>query len=204
MRMNVPRHSGIEVSGRVIPAALEAFGDFTVLAGQLLMANGVGKPDRSGFIRVDTEGWYPLDGYLKTYQEIVQQFGPKMVRKLGGAQARHALFPPTIVDITTAMQSMDVGFHMNHRQHGRIMFDGITGVILEGIGHYHCVQALGQKRIQMRCDNPYPCAFDQGFLEELARRFIPQARLEHETPSNCRSKGAPCCTYLLTWKDDAA
>ncbi len=199
MRMSVPGHSGIEVTGRVIPAALEAFGEFTILAGQMLMANGVGRPDKSGFIRVDTEAWYPLDGYLKTYKEIEQQLGTRMVRKLGVAKARYALFPPTLVDITTAMQAMDVSFHMNHRQHGRLMFDAVTGVMLEGIGHYHCHQTSGQRRIVMRCDSAYPCAFDEGILEATARRFVPTAMLEHDTPSTCRNKGSTACTYAITW-----
>ncbi len=199
MRTSVPIHSGIEVSGRVIPAALEAFGEFTVLAGQMLMANGVGRPDRNGFIRVDTEAWYPLDGYLKTYTEIEQQLGSGLIRKLGQAKARHALFPPTMVDITTAMQGMDVGHHMNHRQHGRDMFDGVTGVMLEGIGHYHCQHVVGQRRILMRCDNPYPCAFDQAIIESMARRFAPGALVEHDAPSTCRKKGSTLCSYIVTW-----
>jgi hypothetical protein len=199
MRTSVPMHSGIEVSGRVIPAALEAFGEFTVLAGQMLMANGVGRPDRNGFIRVDTDAWYPLDGYLKTYKEIEEQLGTQLIRKLGMAYGRYALAPPTIVDITTAMQAMDVAFHMNHRQHGRIMFDGITGVMLEGIGHYHSSHAVGQRRIVMRCDNPYPCTFDQALLESRARRYSPGALVEHESPSTCRKKGSTLCSYLVTW-----
>lgn len=198
MRMSAPVHSGIEVTGRCIPAALDAFGEFTVLAGQMLMANGVGRPDRGGFIQKDLEGWYPLDGYLKTYQQIAEQLGPRMVRKLGAAKARHARFPPTLIDVTTAMQSMDVGFHMNHRQHGRLMFDPVTGIMLEGIGHYHCQQFLGQRRIHMRCDNPYPCAFDEGLLEAMARRFSPGAILEHEA-GLCRSKGSTSCTYAISW-----
>lgn len=199
MRMSVQSHLGYEVTGRVIPAALEAFGEFTVLAGQMLMANGVGRPDKSGFIRVDTDAWYPLDGYLKTYREIEQQLGSRMVRKLGIAKARYALLPPTLVDITTAMQSMDVTFHMNHRQHGRVMFDAVTGVMLEGIGHYHCQWAVGHRRAVMRCDTPYPCAFDEGILEAMARRYAPHATVEHDTPSTCRNKGSASCTYVITW-----
>jgi len=198
MRVSVPMQSGFEVTGRGIPAALEAFGEFTVLAGQMLMANGVGKPDRSGFIQADTEGWYPLEGYLQAYRQIEEQLGPQMIRKMGAAKARHAVFPPNMVDITTAMQSMDVGYHMNHRQHGRPMFDPLSGVMLEGIGHYHCQLTLGQKRILMRCDNPYPCKFDEGILEALARRFSPGAMLEHESGS-CRRKGGTSCSYLITW-----
>jgi hypothetical protein len=198
MQVSVSAHSGFEVTGRGIPATLEAFGEFTVLAGQMLMANGVGRPDRNGFIQVDTEGWYPLDGYLRTYRQIEEQLGPQMLRKMGAAKARHAVFPANMVDITTAMQSLDVGFHMNHRQHGRPMFDPISGLMLEGIGHYHCQLVMGQRRIIMRCDNPYPCKFDEGLIEELARRFSPGATLEHESGS-CRRKGGTLCAYLVTW-----
>jgi hypothetical protein len=191
-------HSGIEVTGRGVPAALEAFGEFTVLAGQMLMANGVGVPDKSGFIRVDLEAWYPLEGYLKTIKDVEEQFGPKMLRKLGAAKARHAMFPPNMVDLTSTMQAVDVGYHMNHRQHGRPMFDPVNGQMLEGIGHYHCHQLPGKRRILMRCDNPYPCKFDEGLLEAMARRFISTAVVEHE-PGSCRSKGGQNCTYSITW-----
>lgn len=199
MRTGVPIHSGIEVTGRVIPAALEAFGEFTVLAGQMLMANGVGRADRNGFVQVDTTGWYPLDGYLKTCKEIEEQLGSALIRRLGLTHAHFSLSPPTIVDITTAMQGMDVGYHMSHRQHGRVMFDGVTGVMLEGIGHYHCHHVVGQRRIIMRCDNPYPCTFDQALIEARARRFVPGALVEHDAPSTCRKKGSTTCSYIVTW-----
>ena len=198
MNTSVPMYSGIEVTGRSIPAALEAFGDFTVLAGQMLMANGVGVPDKTGFIRVDAEAWYPLEGYLKTLQEAGAQFGEKMLRKLGGAQARHSVPPPNVVEITTMMQALDVGYHMNHRQHGRPMFDAVKGQMLEGIGHYHCHQLVGKRRALIRCDNPYPCKFDEGLLEAQARRFVPAAAVEHE-PGSCRSRGGQVCTYAITW-----
>lgn len=198
MRLSVPIHSGIEVTGRGIPAALEAFGEFTVLAGQMLMANGVGHPDKSGFIRVEMEAWFPLEGYLKTCKEVEEQFGPKMLRKLGAAVARYAVFPPNMVDITTAMQAMDMGYHMNHRQHGRLMFDPVKGLMLEGIGHYHYQQLTGQRRILMRCDTPYPCKFDEGLLEAMARRFAPSVVLEHE-PGSCRSRDGHSCTYAISW-----
>jgi hypothetical protein len=198
MHLSVSAQSGFEVTGRGIPATLEAFGEFTVLAGQMLMTNGVGRPDRSGFIQLDTEGWYPLDGYLQTYRQIEEELGPQMLRKMGAAKARHAVFPPHMVDITTAMQSLDVGYHMNHRQHGRPMFDPLSGVMLEGIGHYHCQLFMEQRRILMRCNNPYPCKFDEGLIEALARRFSPGAMLEHESGS-CRRKGGTLCSYLITW-----
>ena len=109
------------------------------------------------------------------------------------------MFPPTIVDITTAMQAMDVAYHMNHRQHGRVMFDGVTGRLLEGIGHYHCSHTVGQRRILLRCDNPYPCTFDQAIIETMARRFIPSALVEHDYSSTCRKKGSTTCSYIVTW-----
>jgi hypothetical protein len=71
--------------------------------------------------------------------------------------------------------------------------------MLEGIGHYHFQHVTGQRRIVMRCDTPYPCAFDKGMIEAMARRFVPTAMLEHDTPSTCRSKGSTSCTYLVTW-----
>ena len=199
MSVNAAIQSGIEVTGRAIPAAIEAFGEFTVLAGQMLMANGIGRPDKNGFIQVDVEGWYPIESYLKTYKQIAEQLGDRLVRKLGAAKAKHARFPPTLVDVPTAMQAMDVGFHMNHRHHGRVMFDPLTGTMLEGIGHYHCQHIPGQQRIVMHCDNPYPCAFDQGILEAMAQRFAPTAALTHDPLRPCRKKGDPSCTYVITW-----
>jgi hypothetical protein len=199
MRVNAPTYSGIEVTGRVILAALEAFGGFTVLAGEMLMANGIGKPGRDGFIQADTESWYPLEGYLKIYKQIEAQFGEMVVRKLGAAKAKHVRFPPHPKDVSGAMQAMDVGYHMNHRHQGRIMFDPVKGTMLEGIGHYHCQQIPGQRKIAMRCDNPYPCAFDAGIIEAMAQRYVPTATVSHDPSSPCRKKGATSCTYLVTW-----
>jgi hypothetical protein len=199
MGASLPYPPGVEVTGRGIAAALEAFGGFTVLAGQVLLANGVGRADRNGFILLDSEGWYPIEGYLKAYREIEAQFGEGMIRKLGAAKARHARFPTTIVDVPTAMRALDVAYHMNHRHRGHVMFDTKTGTLLEGIGHYFCYQVPGQSKIVMRCDNPYPCAFDEGLIEELARRFATRVTLAHDPSSTCRKKGATSCTYMLTW-----
>ena len=104
MRESVSTYSGIEVTGRGIPAALEAFGEFTVLAGQMLMANGVGSQTGTGSSRWTWRGGIRSMATSRRTGRS-SELGPEMLRKLGAAKARHALFPPNMVDITTTMQS---------------------------------------------------------------------------------------------------
>jgi hypothetical protein len=107
------------------------------------------------------------------------------------------VFPSSAVDIDSAVRSIDIAYHLNHRRAGRVMYDPATGIMLEGIGHY-AHEKVGVGHILSTCVTPYPCEFDLGIVATMARRFEPRTIVEHVS-SECRRQGAQACTYSLRW-----
>jgi hypothetical protein len=73
----------------------------------------------------------------------------------------------------------------------------------EGIGHSGFEEAEKAKA-KMICNNPYPCDFDRGSVEAVAKRFKPAgssaARVTHDDSAPYRKKGGDACTYLVEWQ----
>jgi hypothetical protein len=191
---------GIEVSGAGVSAVLDAFNAFSLLASQIMASEGVGKAGDDGLIRADPAGWYSFDGYLSAYRRISNEIGENVLYQLGQVMPKHAQFPPNVTDVPSAFQLMDIAYHMNHRKGGAVMFDPKTGAMLEGIGHYGYEPQLAKKQIISVLHNPYPCAFDRGLYEAMARRFDPGAKVIHDNTKPCRAKGADSCTLIVQWR----
>jgi hypothetical protein len=125
---------------------------------------------------------------LDSLQEISLKIGPKSLFAIGKAIPSNAQFPPDINTIEKALASIDIAYHMNHKN--------------GEIGHYKLIKAEG-RTAKMVCDNPYPCDFDRGIIEAMAQKFKPadsiMAFVEHDDTQPCRKKGADSCTYLITW-----
>jgi predicted hydrocarbon binding protein len=51
----------------------------------------------------------------------------------------------------------------------------------------------------MVCDNPYPCAFDQGIFAGMARRFGCYVNITHLDEVMCRHTGSNQCSYRVEW-----
>ncbi|HYG58952.1 MAG TPA: hypothetical protein VD902_12910 [Symbiobacteriaceae bacterium] len=148
--------------------------------------------------------WYPLDKYMAAFYGIAVKTGNAALHQIGKRIPENAAFPPHMHSFVTAMSSLDVAYHMNHRKNGQIMANPATGEMVEGIGHYRYVPpASGARQAKMICDNLYPCDFDRGILTALSQRFRPpdaiRVRVEHAPAGPCRKKGDASCTYLLTW-----
>jgi hypothetical protein len=195
-----PFEEGIEVNGQTVWAVVAGFKSFSVLASTYLLREGIGTPDKDGVAVVDPNAWYSQRAWLMALEKIGTHMGDGVLREIGKAIPRNAAFPPSVVDIHTAIQAIDVAYHLNHRKQGRPMFDPATGTMTEGIGHYGYERVEGQKKIISVCENPYPCAFDMGILSAMAERFEPSARLEHDETRPCRKRKGRNCTYSITWK----
>ncbi len=196
----VPFEEGIEVNGQTVWAIVAGFKSFAVLASTYLLQEGIGTPDKDGVVVVDPQAWYPQRAWLKAFEKISAHMGDSVLLEIGKAIPRNAIFPTWVKDIYTAIQSIDVAYHLNHRKKGRPMFNPATGAMTEGIGHYGYERFEGQKKIISVCENPYPCAFDLGILTAMAKKFEPSIRLEHDETRPCRKRGGDSCTYILTWK----
>lgn len=138
---------------------------------------------------VQPEQWYLQQVWLDFMRTIGQKEYNGVFDLVGiGMQIPdRAIFPPAIDSIPSALASVDVAYHLNHRN--------------GEIGHYHA-HTIGENQIDMVCENPYPCDFDYGLIYGLVRRFRPsnvRFTVQHDDHAPCRQKGDQSCTYHVTW-----
>lgn len=189
---------GIEVNGRTVYSVVDGVGNFKSLAHEYLLAVGIGKGDKNNYV-IDKDGWYPHDMWLKAFEKIAKDIGENTLKQIGAKIPENAEFPPWVKDIDSAIMSIDIAYHMNHRKKGVIMFDPNSKKMQEGIGHYGFERIPGKKMIVSECRNPYPHAFDFGIVSAMAKKFEPQAIVVHDDTKPCRKNGADSCTYVITW-----
>ena len=190
--------SGVEVFGASVGAFVDAFKLFPSVILKCLTKHGIGTMVGKN-VEIDRTKWYPQEGWLAAWEEIATSIGPRACYQIGRQVPKHAVFPPTVTDVTSAIGSLDIAYHMNHRKNGKVMFDPATGQKLKGIGNYGFEPVRGERRIKSVCENPYPCDFDRGLLAEVAFKFEPQSRVNHDDAASCRQKGANSCTYIVSW-----
>ena len=186
----------IEVSGATVIATLEAFGQFKSLASQLMQAEGLARKDPDGQLSVDLESWYPLDAFLRAFARADQRLGEALVHQIGVKVMTRLTWPPAMKDLPTLARFLDMGYHAHHRRNGQIMGDPSTGLILEGIGHFHSrIRSDGVTEFEV--DAPYPCAFDKGILFGALRRMGIVGAIIHDQTHPCRKRGSPSCIYVI-------
>jgi hypothetical protein len=172
--------SAIQTGGGVIDAFLSAFGSYKSRGEKVICRH-------LGIERVDPrpEAFYPVTKFLGAMAELQEQFGAGFMRKIGAFIFEKAVFPPGIDSAEKGLSVVNQAYYMNHRN-----ADG-------KIGGYHW--QAGAAGGTMLCDNPYPCAFDMGILETIARRFEPAAAVMHEPNEPCRHEGGEHCSYSVRW-----
>ncbi len=185
---------GVEVNGETILSIVAGMGALKAAAYEILEKNGISQPEPGK--------WYSQQAWLDSFRVISQKYRPITLVCIGRKIPENAKFPPEINNIERALQAIDVAYHMNHRISEKPLFDPSTGEMWEGIGHYQ-YSRTGQNTAVMNCDNPYPCDFDKGIIDEMAFMYRPtgSAKLSviHDDSSPCRKKGADSCTYLVEW-----
>ncbi len=143
---------------------------------------------RHGLVGVTADGWYPQQAWLDVLRSIYEGEGPTLfdMVSIGMKIPETALWPPEIDTVEAALASIDMAYHMNHRN--------------GEIGHYRA-ETVGERHMQIICDNPYPSDFDYGIIYATVRRFMPEGwgftLVRADTPS--RLKGDDCCIYEITW-----
>jgi hypothetical protein len=175
----------VQVSGAVVAAFTAAFPRGTEeLGAKLLGLHGIRKPEM--------DGWYQLQSLLDAMEDVSEQMGLEMLRRIGEQIAGNALLPPGWNSIENVLAGIDNAYHMNHKG--------------GEIGHYNFSDEgllSGLRRIRMECPNPYPCVFDLGTIDGFAKRFKPAGCIDmvvrHDETRPCRRQGAESCTYLISW-----
>ena len=190
---------GIEVNGESLGATVDAFKQYPAVVSKYLVKYELVKTVNGKPEPIDRSAWYPFDRWLAAYQQIAKEIGLNSLYTIGKKIPENAAFPPHLTDIRSALGSMDIAYHLNHRKNGTPMFDPATGVMLEGIGHIRTQFFDNERRATVLCEEPYPCEFDRGLITALANRFEPMAKTLHDNSAPCRKKGDSSCTFHVSW-----
>jgi hypothetical protein len=190
----------VDVLGANLQSIVDGFGNFSLLGNRFLLNEGLGTSvGGDGSITFQKDQWYPLAAFLRAFERIGKEFGAYVQHQVGLAIPKHAPFPPTVVNIDTAIQAIDVAYHMNHAIKGVPLFSPATGQKTERIGSYGYERQEGKKLIVSKVTTPYPCPFDEGILASMAQRFEKTSSVKH-VPGACRSRGNTHCIYHIAWK----
>ncbi len=174
------RSATVEVNGETVLAIVDGMGSSKGMALKVLEENGLKDPKPGS--------WYSQQGWLNSFKAIADKIGPATLFQIGKRIPENAVFPPGIDTIDKAMAGIDMAYHMNHR-------GGDIGV--------YAYSSTGETTGKMVCDNPYPCDFDRGIVEAMAKRFKPETsigmKVIHDDSCPCRKNGAESCTYQISW-----
>ncbi len=170
----------VQVNGETVLAVVDGMGVAKEKALAILADNNIHSPN--------WDMWYLQQNWLNAFKDISETLGPDTLHAIGLKIPENAKFPKEIDTIEKALRAIDVAYHMNHRN-GEI---GTYGF-----------QSTGPRSAKMVCRNPYPCAFDRGIIEAMARRFqpanSPAVSVRHDDSAPCRQEGADSCAYLVQW-----
>jgi hypothetical protein len=188
---------GIEVLGACLGAIYDGFGAFRSAASKFLLQHKLGTLGADKLATFSPADWYPLESFLAAYHAIQKEVGDQAIYAVGTSIAPNAPWPPFVTDVDSALQSLDVAYHMNHRKNGLVMADAQSGKMIEGIGHYS-YQSTGATTAMVRCDNPYPCDFDRGIIFGIGQRWSRSRVLVEHDDGSCRKYGDMVCVYRVT------
>lgn len=191
--MYEPFEEGIEVLGTSMISVIASLPSVPFIVDRYFIDVGLPIP-----AKLEPEAWYSQAKWLKIFKLISDKTGPNTLLNIGKKIPENAVFPLNISSIEEALQSIDIAFHMNHRNaKGQVLYD--NGKLLEGIGHYNYIKKTNENKITMVCNNPYHCDFDRGIISAQAFKFKPNAIIMHDDSKECRKLGADSCTYNITW-----
>jgi hypothetical protein len=169
----------VEVNGEAVLSAVAGMGAMKITAIELLKKFGIVHPMPGE--------WYPQQAWLDAFKEIAEKIGSSTLYRIGLKIPEFARFPLEIDGVENALRAIDVAYHMNHRG--------------GSIGDYK-LTLVGPREAVLVCENPYPCDFDRGIIEAMARRCKPAGSfvsVKHDDGRPCRKAGADSCTYHVTW-----
>ncbi len=188
---------GIEVNGATIMAVVDGMGTYRSAAHGILARAGLSN------VIADDQHWYSQQAWLDAFDTIAKEIGAGTLHNIGRKIPENAVFPPEIDNIVAALGSIDVAYHMNHRNaQGQILFDPRRPAgrqRLGGIGSYELAYEPGTRSATVICANPYPCAFDEGIIAAMAARFERTAEVSHGQTPPCRRNADASCHYVVRW-----
>jgi hypothetical protein len=178
MTQFMARNPSVEVNGETVLSVVSGMELFRNNAIAILKRNHIANPEPGK--------WYKQQDWLDAFKDISEKVGESTLNNVGKKIPENAQWPPEIDNIDMGLSSIDVAYHMNHRN--------------GDIGSYQYLKT-GDRSAVMMCDNPYPCAFDKGIIQAVAKRFAPSDAVVHvdHKSKDCRNRGGQSCAYEVTW-----
>ena len=169
-----PEHGG-EYNGGALNSFLLGLGHSQALVDKILREHGVDG--------IDPDRWYDAHWAVGIYYAIEAQIGRGALIAVGRRMIETAPFPPGIDSVRSVLQSLDAAYKMNVR-------GGVPGGITCEFDDDHSAV--------LEWDTWGPCALNIGIIEGCCARFGADPLVEHG-PGGCMDKGAPSCTYRVSW-----
>ncbi|MHA1521897.1 MAG: hypothetical protein ACTSVZ_12210 [Promethearchaeota archaeon] len=133
---------------------------------------------------VKDDEYYPADGFLRALNSIGEKMNVVILKKVGTKIMESAQWPPGVDSLESALKSISVAYKMNHRPNDTAI-----------IGDY-IYNKLSDEACTITATNPYPCDFDEGIVEGVAKSFETNIFIEH-VEGSCRKNGDSKCVYLI-------
>ena len=193
MAQFVAINKDVEVNKQTVLSVVDAMEQGKEKRLEILRKNG---------IDLEKKDWFNQQKWLDAFKDIAISLGDMNLFMIGKAIIENAKFPP-IKDLEEGLRSIDVAYHMNPRLNAIVMFDGASGKLTEGIGHYKLTEFNAKEQTAtMVCDNPYPSKFDEGIITQIVRKFKPAGARDSvklDGKKESRLQGSDTCTYIISW-----
>ncbi|MHA1910734.1 MAG: hypothetical protein ACTSYA_03470 [Candidatus Kariarchaeaceae archaeon] len=163
-----------EVNTEYISAMIKTFGNFDILAIEILEEHGIN-------VDLLENEWINIQQWMDAFKEIASRLGPSEISKVGEKIAERFFLKikKSMSDSLELLQEIYDKFHQGK------------------VGKYE-VNELGINLIHVKCNNPYSCAFDKGMIQTIAKKVSKEAKIKH-LPSSCRNLGHEQCVYSVKW-----
>lgn len=171
--------SGMESCGGCFIALRGVLGERAALLDTQLLAAGV--------TEIDPAGWYPTRIEL----EFLATLPPEAEYRAGWDIPDFVKMPKS-KNILAAYHALDIGYHLNHRVDGWLMYDTRTWRMLDGIGNFE-VRADGRHTALVSAPGPFSLHFNHGLVARVAVLHEPTANTEIVTA------GPLTTTYRVYW-----
>lgn len=136
-----------------------------------------------GLERIDENQWYDLNTARSIYYTVGAQVGERSLHGVGLQMIDAAQFPPGIDDIKSVLLGLDAAYRMNCRG------PEIGAITCEFEGDHTALVVFA---------TPFPCALSRGILQGCAKRFAPDALIEHGR-DGCVDRNDPSCCFHVEW-----
>lgn len=110
-----PFEPGIEVNGQTVNAVIDGLALLRSIPASVLAEHGIGSINHLGQFILDRNTWYSHQAWLRAFETLFSKVGEGALFQIGLHIPNNAQFPPWMDDIHSAIRSIDIAYHLNHR-----------------------------------------------------------------------------------------